>query len=88
MIARANIRKKRLLSKTTIMALRNIVRKGTDDQIEDFFRRVSDEYIAEVKGADLVDKEEYLKVKGVKFDCECPYCHEKMTLELEELLEH
>lgn len=87
MIAKKETKRKNRLSKTTLASIRNIARKGTDAQLEDFIYRIAMNYIAAVRDTDYIDEEDYLKVADTTFECVCPECNAKLTLDLKELTE-
>lgn len=92
MIPKKQAKYKQLLSKTTMMSLRNLARKGSDAELEDFIRQVSVNYIAARLNADVVDDEKCLVVDDkTDYECEitCPECGEKVriSLDLKGLLE-
>lgn len=70
------------LGKTTIMAFRNLARKGTDQDIENFLYQVTMNYIAAVRDTDYVDEKDYLKISDTEFVCTCPNCGNELTLDL------
>ncbi len=86
MISKRTTRNNIKLSKTTMMTLRNLARKGTDMEIQNFIEDVAKEYIAAVRDTDYVDEEDYLKIKDTNFECECPNCGTVLSLDLKELV--
>lgn len=82
MIARKYKQSKKLLSKTTLMTIRNIAKKGSDADLEDFIFDVASYYIAHMKDAEWVDPKDYLKVTGKTWEFECPSCGCRCDLDL------
>lgn len=87
MLPRQHCKRKNRLSKTTIMAIRNLVKKGSDLDIEDFIYDVAMRYIGEVRDVDFVDPKDYLKVTDKKWVFECPNCGMESELMLDEFTE-
>lgn len=74
------------LSMATYMAIRSLAIKKSKAEFEDFLFKVFKEYMAETRGCDYIDEEDYLNIKDKTFECECPSCHEKLVLDLKELV--
>lgn len=87
MIPKTAVNYKPRLSRVSLTALRNLARHGSDAELERFMLDVNEAYLKASTGKEFIDPTKYLKVKGVRFECECPYCQEQMLLLLDELLD-
>lgn len=85
MIAKKHKPHKQRLSKTTIMTFRNLARKGSDMDIENFLYDACRLYLKQVTGNDYIDIDNYLEVDKTKYSCTCPECGCEMELFLKDL---